>query len=148
MCFNDICVMSSGIASLCVSPSDNHMLSFTLMKRLHVSKQLLVKNFVQFNIGFTLIHRVFSTKNIILLPLFITYYLLALFQVTELAPLRSLLECLKEPALRPSFPVISLCDFALQICDGMQYLENKKLIHRDLAARNILVFAKNRVSIN
>lgn len=68
------------------------------------------------------------------------------FQVTELAPLRSLLECLKEPALRQSFPVMSLCDFALQICDGMLYLENKKLIHRDLAARNILVFAKNKVS--
>ena len=26
-----------------------------------------------------------------------------------------------------------------QICDGMQYLEAKRLIHRDLAARNILV---------
>ncbi|XP_035218057.1 activated Cdc42 kinase-like [Stegodyphus dumicola] len=72
----------------------------------------------------------------------------ALMLVTELAPLRSLLECLKEPALRPSFPVISLCEFALQICDGMQYLENKKLIHRDLAARNILVFAKNQVKIS
>ncbi|XP_055938737.1 activated Cdc42 kinase-like isoform X1 [Argiope bruennichi] len=71
-----------------------------------------------------------------------------LMLVTELAPLRSLLECLKEPALRPSFPVISLCDFAQQICEGMQYLESKKLIHRDLAARNILVFAKNKVKIS
>lgn len=72
----------------------------------------------------------------------------ALMLVTELAPLRSLLECLKEPALRPSFPIISLCDFAYQICDGMQYLESKRLIHRDLAARNILVFAKNKVKIS
>ncbi|XP_023224493.1 tyrosine-protein kinase PR2-like [Centruroides sculpturatus] len=72
----------------------------------------------------------------------------ALMLVTELAPLRSLLECLKEPALRPSFPIISLCDFAFQICDGMQYLESKRLIHRDLAARNILVFAKNKVKIS
>lgn len=72
----------------------------------------------------------------------------SLMLVTELAPLRSLLECLKEPALRQSFPVMSLCDFALQICDGMLYLENKKLIHRDLAARNILVFAKNKVKIS
>lgn len=71
-----------------------------------------------------------------------------LMLVTELAPLRSLLECLKEPVLRPSFPVISLCEFAAQICDGMQYLESKKLIHRDLAARNILVFAKNKVKIS
>ncbi|PSN56233.1 Tyrosine-protein kinase PR2 [Blattella germanica] len=69
-------------------------------------------------------------------------------RVTELAPLRSLLECLKEPSLRASFPVLSLCDFAIQICDGMQYLEMKRLIHRDLAARNILVFTKNKVKIS
>uniref|UniRef100_A0A1B6DJ21 non-specific protein-tyrosine kinase n=1 Tax=Clastoptera arizonana TaxID=38151 RepID=A0A1B6DJ21_9HEMI len=72
----------------------------------------------------------------------------ALMLVTELAPLRSLLECLKEPSLRSSFPVLSLCDFAIQVCDGMQYLENKRLIHRDLAARNILVFSKNKVKIS
>ncbi|XP_049843727.1 activated Cdc42 kinase-like isoform X10 [Schistocerca gregaria] len=72
----------------------------------------------------------------------------ALMLVTELAPLRSLLECLKEPSLRPSFPVLTLCDFAVQICDGMQYLEAKRLIHRDLAARNILVFSKNKVKIS
>lgn len=70
----------------------------------------------------------------------------ALMLVTELAPLRSLLECLKEPSLRASFPVISLCNFAVQICSGMQYLEMKRLIHRDLAARNILVFSKNKVN--
>lgn len=72
----------------------------------------------------------------------------SLMLVTELAPLRSLLECLKESALRPSFPVMALCDFALQICDGMQYLESKRLIHRDLAARNVLVFAKTKVKIS
>ncbi|XP_008183401.1 activated Cdc42 kinase-like isoform X3 [Acyrthosiphon pisum] len=72
----------------------------------------------------------------------------ALMLVTELAPLRSLLECLKEPSLRASFPVMSLCDFAIQICNGMHYLENKRFIHRDLAARNILVFTKNKVKIS
>ncbi|VVC45669.1 Hypothetical protein CINCED_3A018950 [Cinara cedri] len=72
----------------------------------------------------------------------------ALMLVTELAPLRSLLECLKEPSLRASFPVMSLCDFAIQICNGMHYLETKRLIHRDLAARNILVFTKNKVKIS
>ncbi|XP_059491025.1 activated Cdc42 kinase-like isoform X3 [Neocloeon triangulifer] len=72
----------------------------------------------------------------------------SLMLVTELAPLRSLLECLKEPSLRSSFPVLTLCDFAVQICDGMQYLEMKRLIHRDLAARNILVFSKNKVKIS
>ncbi|XP_015114732.1 activated Cdc42 kinase-like isoform X2 [Diachasma alloeum] len=72
----------------------------------------------------------------------------SLMLVTELAPLRSLLECLKEPSLRGSFPVLSLCDFSIQISDGMQYLEAKRLIHRDLAARNILVFSKNKVKIS
>ncbi|GLV41663.1 Activated Cdc42 kinase-like [Carabus blaptoides fortunei] len=72
----------------------------------------------------------------------------SLMLVTELAPLRSLLECLKEPSLRSSFPVLTLCDFTMQICDGMQYLEAKRLIHRDLAARNILVFSKNKVKIS
>lgn len=67
-------------------------------------------------------------------------------QVTELAPMRSLLECLKEPTLRSDFPLSRLCDFAQQICDGMSYLESKRLIHRDLAARNILVFSKHKVS--
>lgn len=68
--------------------------------------------------------------------------------VTELAPLRSLLECLKEPALVTSFPVSSLCTFAAQIADGMSYLESRRLIHRDLAARNILVYNKNKVKIS
>lgn len=68
-----------------------------------------------------------------------------MLQVTELAPMRSLLECLKEPSLRLDFPIPKLCDFAQQVCDGMSYLESKRLIHRDLAARNILVFSKNKV---
>lgn len=72
----------------------------------------------------------------------------SLMLITELAPLRSLLECLKEPALRFSFPIISLCQFAQQIAEGMAYLESKRLIHRDLAARNILVFARNKVKIS
>lgn len=72
----------------------------------------------------------------------------ALMLVTELAPLRSLLECLREVPIRPNFLVPNLCLFAEQICDGMIYLENKRLIHRDLAARNILVFSKHKVKIS
>lgn len=66
-------------------------------------------------------------------------------QVTELAPLRSLLECLKDTTLRIDLPIPRLCDYAQQVCDGMSYLESKRLVHRDLAARNILVFNKNQV---
>nr|KAG5702466.1 hypothetical protein BaRGS_015098 [Batillaria attramentaria] len=72
----------------------------------------------------------------------------SLMMVTELAPMRSLIECLKEPSLRLDFPVPRLCDFAQQVCDGMSYLESKRLIHRDLAARNILVFSKSKVKIS
>ncbi|XP_040572011.1 activated Cdc42 kinase-like isoform X2 [Lepeophtheirus salmonis] len=68
--------------------------------------------------------------------------------ITELAALRSLLECLNEPSSRSSFHVSRLCEFSLQICQGMSYLEEKRLIHRDLAARNILVFSKEVVKIS
>ena len=70
-----------------------------------------------------------------------------MLQVTELAPLRSLLECLKESSLRSSFPVTQLCEFAAQISNGMAYLEGRRLVHRDLSARNILVFAQNKVNL-
>uniref|UniRef100_A0A182IUJ2 non-specific protein-tyrosine kinase n=1 Tax=Anopheles atroparvus TaxID=41427 RepID=A0A182IUJ2_ANOAO len=73
----------------------------------------------------------------------------SLMLVTELAHLRSLLECLKDPGLRVSFLTVpTLCEFSSQICNGMMYLENKRFIHRDLAARNILVFSKNKVKIS
>ncbi|CAH0716493.1 unnamed protein product, partial [Brenthis ino] len=78
----------------------------------------------------------------------VVLHLDSLMLVTELAPLRSLLECLREVTLRCNFSVAILCEFAEQICDGMTYLENKRLIHRDLAARNILVFSKDRVKIS
>lgn len=73
----------------------------------------------------------------------------SLMLVTELAHLRSLLECLKDSDLRVNFLTVpTLCDFAVQICNGMMYLENKRLIHRDLAARNILVFNKHKIKIS
>uniref|UniRef100_A0A5S6R1N3 non-specific protein-tyrosine kinase n=1 Tax=Trichuris muris TaxID=70415 RepID=A0A5S6R1N3_TRIMR len=67
--------------------------------------------------------------------------------VTELAPLRSLAECLRQPNFRESLSVVRLCDYAEQVCSGMAYLEENRLIHRDLAARNILVFSLGQVKV-
>lgn len=69
-----------------------------------------------------------------------------LFQVTEYAPLKSLLECLHNESLRLVLSVNRLCAYAHQIATGMTYLETQGLIHRDLAARNILVFSHHKAS--
>jgi activated CDC42 kinase 1 len=71
-----------------------------------------------------------------------------LMLVTELAAMKSLLECLKQPELRAEFNVRVLCEISRQICSGMAHLESRRLIHRDLAARNILVFSRDCVKIS
>uniref|UniRef100_A0A914LQW6 non-specific protein-tyrosine kinase n=1 Tax=Meloidogyne incognita TaxID=6306 RepID=A0A914LQW6_MELIC len=72
----------------------------------------------------------------------------AIMIVSELASCGSLLECLKSKAWHPSLSVDVLCDFALQISNGMKYLSSQRLIHRDLAARNILVHSPSKVKIS
>ena len=66
--------------------------------------------------------------------------------MTDIAPLRSLLECLKDSQMRLDLPVPRLCDFGQQVCDAMAYLESKRIVHRDLAARNVMLFTKTQVS--
>ncbi|VDL76086.1 unnamed protein product [Nippostrongylus brasiliensis] len=62
--------------------------------------------------------------------------------------MKKVMMCLHKPALRDSFPIHVLCDYAEQIAKGMAYLESKRLIHRDLAARNVLVFSPKKVKIS
>lgn len=38
-------------------------------------------------------------------------------------------------------------DFFLLLCQGMMYLEERRLVHRDLAARNVLVKSPNHIKI-
>ncbi|XP_051990302.1 tyrosine kinase, non-receptor, 2b isoform X1 [Xyrauchen texanus] len=65
--------------------------------------------------------------------------------VTELAPLGSMLDRLRKNL--GHFLISTLCQYAIQISNGMAYLESKRFIHRDLAARNILLASSELVKI-
>uniref|UniRef100_A0A3B3B4Y1 Tyrosine kinase non receptor 2 n=1 Tax=Oryzias melastigma TaxID=30732 RepID=A0A3B3B4Y1_ORYME len=58
--------------------------------------------------------------------------------VTELAPLGSLLDRLRNPVFSR---------FPLQVACGMAYLEQRRFLHRDLAARNVLLSSNETVKI-
>ncbi|XP_041034820.1 non-receptor tyrosine-protein kinase TNK1 isoform X2 [Carcharodon carcharias] len=65
--------------------------------------------------------------------------------VTELAPLGSVYDHLR--ARHGAFPIHCLWLYAVQVCEGMEYLESNRFIHRDLAARNILLASEELVKI-
>ncbi|XP_077998756.1 uncharacterized protein LOC144451726 [Glandiceps talaboti] len=65
--------------------------------------------------------------------------------VTELAPLGALLDRLRRNGQK--LLISTLSDYALQIANGMSYLEVKRYIHRDLAARNVLLASMEKVKI-
>ncbi|XP_057190042.1 tyrosine kinase, non-receptor, 2b isoform X4 [Triplophysa rosa] len=65
--------------------------------------------------------------------------------VTELAPLGSMLDRLRKTL--GHFLISTLCQYTIQIANGMAYLESKRFIHRDLAARNILLASNELVKI-
>lgn len=69
----------------------------------------------------------------------------SLMMVTELAPLGSLRDRLRKSCGQTSISL--LVEYAIQIANGMAYLEMKRFVHRDLAARNILLSSPKKIKI-
>uniref|UniRef100_H3AYZ1 Tyrosine-protein kinase n=1 Tax=Latimeria chalumnae TaxID=7897 RepID=H3AYZ1_LATCH len=70
-----------------------------------------------------------------------------LYIVTEFMAKGNLVNHLRTRG-RSVITVHHLIQFAFDVCEGMEYLESKKLVHRDLAARNILVSEDNVAKVS
>ncbi|XP_069784991.1 megakaryocyte-associated tyrosine-protein kinase [Narcine bancroftii] len=67
--------------------------------------------------------------------------------VTELMSKGNLVNYLRTRG-RSVIKTKQLIQFGLDVCEGMKYLESKKLVHRDLAARNILISNENIAKVS
>lgn len=61
----------------------------------------------------------------------------------EMGSLLTYLQTYRDKVTHPQ-----LIKYSEDIANGMQYLEEKRIVHRDLAARNILVASKDQVKIS
>ena len=68
-----------------------------------------------------------------------------MMMVTELATFGALRDRLRKECGHTS--IATLVEYAIQISQGMAYLESKRFIHRDLAARNVLLAANDKIKI-
>jgi len=68
-----------------------------------------------------------------------------MMMVTELASKGSLRDRLRKECGHTS--ISTLIEYAIQISQGMAYLESKRFIHRDLAARNVLLSSNDKIKI-
>lgn len=88
-----------------------------------------------------------SCKTAFMLYLILLYCncIVVFLQITEFAPYGSL-EGNFSNKNKNVLLVSTLCKFASQVANGMNYLTSQQLVHRDLATRNILLFEKDLAS--